>query len=447
MIDVLSFFSVYLVLLFLIIVFGVSKFGHWGISKLLLGSLQLVLFYKIYQLPEININDNFVLAQTDLNYLLVLIFIQIVSFFLLPDDRQSFFKAALSCFLMIGLFVSISSNSLLIYFIAAQLAYYSYLGIVAMDKGGKVSLNSLRIFMKNEFYNGFFLLSLYFYLMATGSQSLININVQQETMFSLSAVLFLVYFLARIGVFPFHSNETDIIRTTNIDVCSFGLILLKAGLLYSSFKIFNIFYVTMNAEHLEYLLLVLRILGVTTIVYAGLISSWSKNFYDSLSYLYVVLMGFLAFVFSLEDPAKIKDFSFFYVIISGIGLVLFMSHSAKYLDKSLERVNLPADGRPIIWAIITLGIMLGIPAFPGFEIKVFIMKALVNQNHIPELLASCFVLIFGLQIVKFFRVEKSSIPNNYTVLKNTIGLQLYSAIVLLGLILFSINPALLLKSM
>ncbi len=447
MIDILSFFTIYMSLFFLITIFGVSKFGHWGISKLLIGALQLVLLYKFYNLSGLNVSNVLVMNKVELNFFSVLIVLQVVTFFLLPDTRQSFFKAVLSCLMIVGLMICIGSTSLLTFFLASQLATYSFLGALAMDKGGKVSLNSLRIFMKNEFYNGFFLLFLFFYLLATGGLGIVDVQIQSEKMFSLSGAMFTCYFLSKFGIFPFHSNETDIIRTTQLDMSSFGLVLNKAGLLFATFKIYKVLQLNMNPEHMDYLLFVFRILGIVTILYAGLISTWSKNFFDSISYLYVVLMGLLAFIFSIGINDQIRELSFIYVVISGLGLVLFVSHASKFLDKSGENVCYPAKALPIVWTFLTLGILLGIPSFPGYEIKVLIMKALVVNKHIPDLLASCLTIVFGIQIIKFFKIESSSYPNNYTVLKNTIGLQLYSAIVLLGLILFSINPALLLNSM
>ncbi|TNF30656.1 MAG: hypothetical protein EP319_04345 [Deltaproteobacteria bacterium] len=447
MIDMLSFLTIYMSLFFAVSLFGVSRFGHWGISKLLLGALQLILLYKIFHLDELNIANMLVLNKVDLNVSSLLIAIQITSFFLLPDTRQSFFKAILSCLMVLGIIISIASNSLLIFILAAQLATYSFLGAMAMDKGGKVSLNALRIFMKNEFYNGFFLLFILFFYLATGSMSLENIQIQSVNLFSLSGVMFISYFFSRFGIFPFHSNDTDIIRTTKLDMCSFGLILLKGGLLFASFKIYSVLQIHMNKLHMEYLVFIFRILGIATIIYAGLISTWAKNFFDSVSYLYVVLMGFLAFVFSIDNSIQIREISFVYIIISGAGLVLFLSHTSKYLNQNSEEIHYPAKPLPVIWALFTLGIMLGIPSFPGYEVKILIMKSLVLQKNIPDLLASCLTIIFGIQIIKFFKIGTSPLPNNYTVLKNTIGLQLYSAIVLLGLILFSINPTLLLDSL
>jgi formate hydrogenlyase subunit 3/multisubunit Na+/H+ antiporter MnhD subunit len=446
MIDFASFFLIYMVLFFIVVLFGVSKFGHWGISKLILGAVQLVLLYKLYQFDEIRVAESLVLTETDLSFGMILILFQITSFFLLPDTRESFFKAVLSCILVIGLLVSMGSTTLLTFFLAIQLANYSFMGSVAMDKGGKVSLNSLRIFMKNEFYNGFFLLFLFFYLMSTGSLSLVEVEIGSTPLFSLSALMFVAFFLARIGIFPFHSNDTDIIRTTRLVSMSFGLILLKSGLLYSSYKVLSVLINNLEPDHLSYLYLIFRILGITTIIYAGLISTWSKNFYDSVSYLYVVLMGFLAFIFSLESIVQIQQLSFVYVAISALGLVLFLAHSTKFMDKSSELIRFPTKALPIAWALITLGIMIGIPASPGFDIKIYIMKVLATKGHILDLIASCLIVLFGIQILKFFRMDSSPFPNNYAVLKNTIGLQLYSAIVLLGVILFSINPALLLES-
>ena len=442
MIDFVTFFSVYLGLFFIIALFGVSRIGHWGISKLIIGALQLVLFYKLYQFEEIIIAESILLSSTDLAIGNILIIIQISSFFLLPDTRESFFKVLLSCLMLIGILVSMGATTLLTFFLAIQLANYSFMGSVAMDRGGKVSLNSLRIFMKNEFYNGFFLLFLFFYFISTGSLSLISVDIISTPIFSLSAVMFMAFYFARIGIFPFHSNDTDIIRTTKLDSIAFGLVLLKTGLLYSSFKVLSVLINNLDQDHLNYFYLIFRILGISTIIYAGLISTWSKNFYDSISYLYVVSMGFLAFIFSLENIAKIQYFSFVYISICGLGLALFLAHSSKFIDEKTNLVMFPARALPIIWALITLGIMIGVPASPSFEIKLNIMKALATKGHILDLFASCLTVLFGVQVLKFFRIDDSHSFNKYTVLKNTIGLQLYSAIVMLGIILFSIKPAL-----
>jgi hypothetical protein len=401
-----------------------------------------VLFYKLYQFEEIKIAESILLSSTDLAFGKILIIIQISSFFLLPDTRESFFKVLLSCLMLIGILVSMGATTLLTFFLAIQLANYSFMGSIAMDRGGKVSLNSLRIFMKNEFYNGFFLLFLFFYFISTGSLSLLSVDIISTQIFSLSTIMFMAFYFARIGIFPFHSNDTDIIRTTKLDSIAFGLVLLKTGLLYSSFKVLSVLINNLEQDHLNYFYLIFRILGISTIIYAGLISTWSKNIYDSVSYLYVVSMGFLAFIFSLENIEKIQYFSFVYISICGLGLALFLAHSSKFIDAKTNLVIFPARALPIIWALITLGIMVGVPASPSFEIKLNIMKALAKKGYILDLFASCLTVLFGVQILKFFRIDQSQTYNKYTVLKNTIGLQLFSAIVVLGIILFSIKPAL-----
>ncbi|MCO4793075.1 MAG: hypothetical protein KC493_05165 [Bacteriovoracaceae bacterium] len=447
MIEVLNFLGIYFLIFFTITLFGVSKYSHYGISKLLFGGLQLILLFKIVNFGEIKLGEIYNLSGFSYRLAIALVVIQVLGFFLIEDTRKGLIKSIVSCFTIFSILCCLGFNSLILFFISSQMTFYSMIGFMALEEGRNISLNSLRLFIKNEFYAGFFLLFLVFLRISTGNITLTEISVVAPEMYSISVLMFFIYFLSKLGVFPFHSNDTDIVRSGKVDTFTLGLLIVKSGIYLATVKILLTLVGHMDPVHKEYLYFVLRILGFVTIVYASLISAWGKDFFDSVSYLYSALMGCLVFTFTLENSELIQEIAVLYILITGISFSLLIPHSLKYLEKSSENVFIPKNPLPLVLILICLGSMVGVPGFPGFEIRVLLLKSLVSNGHILEFITAGSVVIAGLFFLKFYRYSSERRLNNYTVLKDTIGLQLYSATVLVILVVLSVKPTILLNSL
>lgn len=233
-----------------------------------------------------------------------------------------------------------------------------------------------------------------------------------------SIVLIEVALLFKISAAPFHMWSPDVYEGAPTNVTSFFGILPKLALVSLMFRIIFLILPSIFA-HLNFTVIICAILSMIIGTFGALAQAKWKRFiaYSTISHVGFILAGFSTLEFNGAFSAL------FYILIYVLtSLIIFSillssrcwSYPTTYQLRYLTDVVNLVITNPILAGslIIVLFSMAGIPPFPGFFAKMFVLLSLLKEQLIGFAIIavslsciSCFYYIRLIQIMCFSHVK------------------------------------------
>jgi len=298
---------------------------------------------------------------------------------------------SLVLFSLMGMMLMVFANDLLIIFIGLELmsvCFYVLAGFLRLRK--KSNESALKYFLLGAFITGFILYGIALIYGITGTTNLTRIfadnKIFSNYVFIIGYALFLIGFLFKIGVFPFHMWIPDVYD---------GAPTIVSGMLSTAGKIAAVgtvlpIILTVNIVSFK---LIFSVAAVATMMYGNIIALAQTNIKRLLAYSSIASAGYIFVGVAAMNEFALKGIAYYLIAYTFMQLGAFIivsilekkddgSREFKYVDldfyKGLGKRN------PVLATFLTIFLfsLAGIPPFAGFWGKYYLFYAAIQANLI-----------------------------------------------------------------
>ncbi|MBF0361266.1 MAG: NADH-quinone oxidoreductase subunit N [Oligoflexia bacterium] len=326
-------------------------------------------------------------------------------------------------FSLIGAIFLVSSNNLLMIFIALETISFPVYIMVALKKNCKASIEaSLKYFILGGAASATFLYgtSLIFGISSTldlkdlAHSPFINSNL----LIIIGLILIISSTIFKIGAAPFQAWVADVYQGSSLPIVSYMSSVIKFSSLIVLLRIFE---VILNQEWAKYYILALATLSI---IIGNLLALIQKDFKRLFAFSSIAHSGYILLAFaclSILSKSSILFYIFIYAI-SSIGIFAILTqlsnNNYQFPISSLRGIGFE---RPFLGIALTLFIfsLSGIPLTAGFIAKFYLFSSMITELPIAIIIIA---LLFSiLSLCYYFKVVisiYSTSTNNLTKTNN-----------------------------
>lgn len=298
---------------------------------------------------------------------------------------------SLVLFSLMGMMLMVFANDLLIIFIGLELmsvCFYVLAGFLRLRK--KSNESALKYFLLGAFITGFLLYGIALIYGITGTTNLTQLFADKKIftnyVFIIGYALFLIGFLFKIGVFPFHMWIPDVYD---------GAPTIVSGMLSTAGKIAAVgtvlpIILTVNIVSFK---LIFSVAAVATMMYGNIIALAQTNIKRLLAYSSIASAGYIFVGVAAMNEFALKGIAYYLIAYTfmQLGAFIVVSILEKKDDGSREYKNVDLDfykglgkRNPVLATFLTIFLfsLAGIPPFAGFWGKYYLFYAAIQANLI-----------------------------------------------------------------
>lgn len=298
---------------------------------------------------------------------------------------------SLLLFATMGMFLMIWGNDILIIFIGLELmsiCFYILAGF--LRKRPKSNESALKYFLLGAFMTGFILYGIALMYGVTGTTNLTLIYSNPEnfksSIFVIGFGLYLIGFLFKMGIFPFHMWIPDVYD---------GAPTIVSGMMSTAGKIAAVatilpFILNLNLTAFQQ---VFSVLAVVTMLFGNVIAIAQTNIKRLLAYSSIASAGYIMVGIASMNELATKGIAYYLVAYTFMQLGAFLivsiiekksADSKDYANLNLDSYKGLAKRNPWLATFMTLFLfsLAGIPPFAGFWGKYYLFFASIKAGLI-----------------------------------------------------------------
>lgn len=327
---------------------------------------------------------------------------------------------SLLIFALLGCFIIISSNNLIVLFLGIELSSLSLYSLIALNRSSILSSEAaIKYFVLSTIASGIILFGFSYLYGITGTLSILDISkylisYDESNLYLFSYVLIFIGVAFKFAVAPFHMWLPDVYEGSPLPITNFIASIPKIAFFVLTYRFLEDNPIINNDNFSKLLLL----LGIFSILVGNLFALAQKKIMRMLAYSGVANAGFIFLgIFSaINNNFSIAAFyviSYAVTIVSAISIVTFIS--SKKFD--LIYINdfkgfSSRSGYVSILLMITLLSTAGIPLTIGFYAKYLVLDALVDRGLILAAVVVVLMTVIGLyyylRVIWFMFFESGS---------------------------------------
>ena len=327
---------------------------------------------------------------------------------------------SLLIFALLGCFIIISSNNLIVLFLGIELSSLSLYSLIALNRSSILSSEAaIKYFVLSTIASGIILFGFSYLYGITGTLSISDISkylisYDESNLYLFSYVLIFIGVAFKFAVAPFHMLLPDVYEGSPLPITNFIASIPKIAFFVLTYRFLEDNPIINNDNFSKLLLL----LGIFSILVGNLFALAQKKIMRMLAYSGVANAGFIFLgIFSaINNNFSIAAFyviSYAVTIVSAISIVTFIS--SKKFD--LIYINdfkgfSSRSGYVSILLMITLLSTAGIPLTIGFYAKYLVLDALVDRGLILAAVVVVLMTVIGLyyylRVIWFMFFESGS---------------------------------------
>jgi len=352
---------------------------------------------------------------------------------------------------LLGAMVLVSANSLLTLYIGLELMSLPLYAMVAMQRHVKRSSEAaMKYFVMGAMASGLLLFSFSFIYGLSGTILLPQIMTAHilgaHTYILMFALVFAIVAIAfKFAAVPFHMWAPDVYEGAPVVVTAFlGTIPKLAAFALLMRLVVGGFHLRFAEWHV-----VLTVLGILSIFFGNILALVQTNLKRLFAYSTISHIGFIFLAVALGTSAA-YDAALYYAVVyvimavGGFGMILVISHKTEAENISdFTGLNFRNSWLAAMMLLLMLS-MAGIPPLVGFDAKLYVIMALVNQHHYIiatyGLLMSVVGAYYYLRVVKVMYFDK---PTTNKTLTTTVDGFIAASVNGLLVLLLGIFPAML----
>ena len=353
---------------------------------------------------------------------------------------------------ILGMIVMISSNDLIVFFIALELQSLALYVLASFNRDQtKSSEAGLKYFILSALSSG---LLLYGCSLIYGFSGSTNFIIISETMNSsqygltFGFIFILVGLAFKISAVPFHMWAPDVYEGSPTSVTLFFAIVPKIAALTVFIRFLYLPFLNM----IDQWQIIIVFLSIASMVFGAVAAIGQKNLkrlvaYSSIGHMGYALAG-LAVGTNLGIQSSIVYISIYIVMNLGLfSCLLMMKRNDQYYE-NIEDLSGLSKNHPLLSLslMIILFSLAGIPPMAGFFAKFYIFTAVIEQSMyflaIIGLLSAVISAFYYLRIIKiiYFDLEKEKYDTDYNM-----GLKISLSLTTLLIISYFIMPSILVE--
>jgi len=366
----------------------------------------------------INIKGMFVFTKSAL-YFNTLIILSVGLYFLVSGSQIT--KAgnypaeyfALIFFVLSGVFILSSYNSLLMLFLGIEIMTIPLYILTGADKNNlKGNEASLKYFLMGSFSTGIMLMGITLMYGATGtfgldtakSISLMGGPENYGIIEPLGMILIFIAFLFKVSAAPFHFWAPDVYDGAPTVFTGFMASVVKAAGFFAFIHLFQ----NKSVELVDSWKILLPFIIILTLLIGNITAVFQQSVKRMLAYSSIAQAGFM--LFALYNNTFSTEGILIYTVAYTVATIGIFSILGKMKDYTYDGFNGLAKKQPFVAFANTVFFMslAGIPLTGGFFAKYYMLSAAISGNGMGLLWLVIVALIFAaISVYYYFRVIKS----------------------------------------
>jgi NADH-quinone oxidoreductase subunit N len=356
---------------------------------------------------------------------------------------------ALIFFVLCGIAIATSFNSLLMLFISIEIISIPLYILTGSDKRNlKSNEASLKYFLMGAFSTGIMLLGIAFLYGASdrGSfflEDIASVKAIGTPMMMTGLILLMVSMSFKVSAAPFHFWTPDVYDGAPTVVTSFMATVVKAGTFIAFIRLFaNAF-----GDMKSYWQIYIAIIAATTLFIGNMTAVFQQSVKRMLAYSSIAQVGFMLLAL-LTLNTLAKEGIILYIAVYGFASIGLFAILVKMKDFSFEGFNGFARHEPVLafTAAIFLLSLAGIPLTGGFLAKYYMIASVIQTGSWLWLVIFA-LLCATVSVYYYFRVIqamyfKDGLSQN---LEISLGFKIMLMLLALIVILLGIFPQLLIS--
>ena len=362
---------------------------------LAIGGLVLILIFNCIELntgaPLLNIDVKGMLVANSFNLTFINVALGSTLLYFLLNGRDiekvgehvsEYF--ALIFFVLCGVAIISTFNSLLMLFIGIEIVSIPLYILTGSDKRNlKSNEAALKYFLMGAFSTGIMLLGIVFLYggSETGSFYINNIisgNGPMPPMIAVGLVLLLISMSFKVSAAPFHFWTPDVYDGAPTVFTSFMATVVKAAAFFAFARLFENTFGNMQDQWQTLVV----ILIAATLLIGNLTAVFQQSVKRMLAYSSIAQAGFMLFaLFALNTIAK--EGLVLYAAAYSLASIGIFAILIKMKDYTIDGFNGLAKQQPVLamTATVFLLSLTGIPLTAGFQAKLYMLLAAVQNGH------------------------------------------------------------------
>ena len=354
---------------------------------------------------------------------------------------------ALIFFVLCGVSVLTSFNSLLMFFLGIEILSIPLYILTGSDKRNlKSNEASLKYFLMGSFSTGILLMGIALVYGATGTFGLAASGSNNEfgsyqagILAPVGLLLIFVSMLFKVSAAPFHFWTPDVYDGAPGVFTSFMATIVKAAGFYAFVQLFQ----SKSADLVASWKILLNIVIVLTLLVGNITAVFQQSVKRMLAYSSIAQAGFMLFALYANTQIS-KEGLAIYAIAYCLATVGIFAVMTKMEDYTFDGFNGLAKTNPLIAFATTVCLLslAGIPLTAGFFAKYFMLASAVQAGASLVLLIIA-VLFAAVSVYYYFKVIQAMYFKNGNVAWNTpitLGFQVTLLIVAVLIIVIGVLP-------
>ncbi|WP_276480126.1 NADH-quinone oxidoreductase subunit N [Paraflavitalea pollutisoli] len=311
---------------------------------------------------------------------------------------------ALIFFILCGVSISSSFNSLLMLFLGIEIMSIPLYILTGTDKRNlKSNEASLKYFLMGSFSTGLMLMGIALIYGAKGGFGLdvIRFGTTELTpMISAGLLLLLVSMSFKVSAAPFHFWTPDVYDGAPTVFTSFMATVIKAAGFIAFLRLFDDAFGDLHPKWQ----LIVAVVTAATLVIGNITAVFQQSVKRMLAYSSIAQAGFMMFALvALNETGK--QGLLFYTAAYSVATIGVFAVLIKMKDYTFEGFNGLAKRQPVLAATTAVFLLslAGIPGTAGFMAKFYMLTAAVSNGHVLWLVIVG-ILCAAISVYYYFRV-------------------------------------------
>lgn len=314
---------------------------------------------------------------------------------------------ALIFFILCGLYLLTSYNSLLMLFIGIEIMSIPQYVLAGSDKRNlKSSEASLKYFLMGAFSTGIMLMGI---TLLYGAARTFNVAemipmLHSETLspLAIAGVVFIIIALGfKVSAAPMHTWTPDVYDGTPTAFTAFMATVVKAGVFFAFLRLFHVSFGNIS----NHWLMLIAIVTAATLLIGNVTAVFQQSVKRMLAYSSIAQAGFMLFAVAAVNSSIAWNAIILYGVTYSVATIGVFAVLVKMKDYTYDGFNGLAKKHPVLAFVTTIFLfsLAGIPLTGGFMAKYYVLLAVMQQGNLMWLVIFA-LLMAAISVYYYFRV-------------------------------------------
>jgi NADH-quinone oxidoreductase subunit N len=314
---------------------------------------------------------------------------------------------ALIFFILCGLYLLTSYNSLLMLFIGIEIMSIPQYILAGSDKRNlKSSEASLKYFLMGAFSTGIMLMGI---TLLYGAARTFNVAemipmLHSETLspLAIAGVVFIIIALGfKVSAAPMHTWTPDVYDGTPTPFTAFMATIVKAGVFFAFLRLFHVSFGNIS----NHWLMLIAIVTAATLLIGNVTAVFQQSVKRMLAYSSIAQAGFMLFAVAAVNSSIAWNAIILYGVAYSVATIGVFAVLVKMKDYTYDGFNGLAKKHPVLAFVTTIFLfsLAGIPLTGGFMAKYYVLLAVMQQGNLMWLVIFA-LLMAAISVYYYFRV-------------------------------------------